>query len=77
MEDSFKIMTKFYRPLVGKSFQLRELVGDISETEKEIKLDADHPVDEISIGIADGAKRNKEFMQVLNYSKRCHFQRLT
>ena len=70
MEDSVKTMTKFYRPLVDKSLQLSEISRrDISEAEEEIKLGTDRHAKAIPIGIADGAKRNNEFKQVLDLFK--------
>ena len=67
MENSVKTITNFYRPCICKSFQLNKTTRSIlSESEDKIKADIDSPTNIIPVGIADGAKRNKEFKHVLD-----------
>ena len=67
MENSVKTITNFYHPYIWKSFQLKEISRSIlSEAEDKVKTDIDSSTNVIPVGIADGAKRNKEFKQVLD-----------
>ena len=67
MESSVKSMTNFYRPLVWRSFKLKEIsLNLLSEAKDKVRTNIDSVDNSIPVGIVDGAKRNEEFKQVLN-----------
>ena len=79
MESSVKSMTNFYRPLVWRSFKLKEIsLNLLSEAKDKVRTNIDSVDNSIPVGIVDGAKRNEEFKKKFwIYLMGCHFQTLT